>query len=222
MGQMDADAAYLQHEVNGQCASRDYIPRTDITVQIYADTKQCCRDTKDAQACVRRGCALQAMDKGWGPRSLAYRMMLTGNLFRFRLDEYVLEGGDDVNGGRVSNALSTGFLETAASTTLLDEKISATDADFNAFKNGATGMCGTAGVDSLFSKVTLRDGKFHFKCAEAEALCKCLTETGLSVGSVAFKGPKHTLELFGNGKTLEYKVSRNSRRRRLLQYRRGC
>merc|ERR1711871_129348 len=69
--QLDSNAAYLQHEVNDQCEDRAYIPRTEVSLQVYVDKKQCCKDTKDALTCLRDGCDVQPVNKHWGKRPLS-------------------------------------------------------------------------------------------------------------------------------------------------------
>ena len=227
--QLDSNAAYLQHEVNDHCENREYIPRTKVFVQVYADTKQCCTDTNDASECFRNKCDIQAVNTQWGKRSLSYKMTLTGNVFEFALDEYamvgtkytsatktnVLEIGKDVNNGDVTNALD----EATAVIDLGERQGNGpSEADFAAFKAQATGTCHDMDTKALFAKVVWKEGRFLYNCVEADALCKCISTTGLSTGTVTFEGQKHTLQLIGNGNTLEYLVTERQQRQGLLAH----
>ena len=184
--QLDSNAAYLQHEVNDHCEDREYIPRTKVFVQVYADTKQCCKDTQDANECFRNNCHVQAVNKQWGNRPLSYKMMLTGNVFGFVLDEFAILGtkytsatktnfltiGEDVNNGDVTNALE----KTTALIDLGGRRGKGTsEVDFAAFKTQAIGKCQGTDATALFANVDLKGGRFLYNCAEADALCKCIS-----------------------------------------------
>merc|ERR1711871_1448340 len=202
----------------------------EVSLQVYVDKKQCCKDTKDALTCLRDGCDVQPVNKHWGKRPLSYKMMITGNVFEFSLDEFLLEGtkytsptktnvleiGKDVNSGDVTNALD----EVTAQVDEGDLKGNGpSEADFAAFKKEAEGTCLAMDAEALFAKVVWKAGTFRFNCVETHALCKCISATGLSKRTVTFEGQKHTLQLFGKGNTLEYSVTdrkTGKRRRKIL------
>ena len=229
--QLNSNSAYLQHEVNDQCNDRSYIPRTQVSLQLYTDTNQCCKSTDDLETCIRDGCQVKALDTAWGNRQMAYKMILTGNSFEFKLDKFILDGtkftsptktnfltlGSDVNDGDVSNAV-----EAAGTTVLLE--MESVKADFEHFKQNAKGDWKGLDAKALFGGVQVRKGKFHFNCQDNKALCECLTATGVSKDTVEFKDPEHSFKLVGNGDFLGYEwLQKGGKRRRLLQRRKqGC
>ena len=90
--QLDARSGYLQHEVNEYCNARNYMPRTEVGVQVYMDEQQCCRDTKDFDMCVQYGCQLTEVTHAWVHQPLSFKMTITGNVFAIELHHYLLEG----------------------------------------------------------------------------------------------------------------------------------
>ena len=37
IAQLDMESPYLKHEINDKCANRNYLPRTEVGLQIYSD-----------------------------------------------------------------------------------------------------------------------------------------------------------------------------------------
>ena len=238
--QFAKESTYLQHEINDKCERRKYMPRTEIGVQVYADKDRCCEDTKDFLECVRSGCRPVEQDHHWVKQPLAFKMTVTGNVFEVKLHDYLLEGtkftsptktnvlkiGQDVNNGDVTNAMggTTSLLEVGQGSSGSSDP---TKADFDAFQAHVKGVCDGLPAASLFAKVEWKAGNFHYNCVETDALCQCISTTGLSAKTVMFEGQKHTLKLIGNGETLGYLVTdrkTGKRRRRMLQRGsvRGC
>ena len=118
IAQLDKESPYLKHEINDKCANRNYLPRTEVGLQMYSDKHQCCQDTKDYFECRKNGCSLTELNHHWVDQPLSFKMTLTGNVFEFELYNFILEGtqytsptrtntlkfGHDVNDGDVKNS----------------------------------------------------------------------------------------------------------------------
>jgi predicted nuclease with TOPRIM domain len=234
IAQLDKESPYLKHEINDKCASRNYLPRTEVGLQMYSDKNQCCQDTKDYFECRKNGCSLTELNHHWVVQPLSFKMTLTGNVFEFELYNFILEGtqytsptrtntlkiGHDVNDGDVKNSQTSG-------TSLLE--VSESDSfdlsgELEAWKAKATGTCFDLGdANDLFRGVTASNGKLRFSCEASPSLCACLTRTGSRTETMVFKTPKGSLMLVGDGEYVSYTISTVSRRRRLLQMRKsGC
>jgi hypothetical protein len=88
IAQLDKESPYLKHEINDECASRNYLPRTEVGLQMYTDKNQCCKDTKDYFECLKSGCSLTELNHHWVDQPLSYKMTLTGNVFEFESWDY--------------------------------------------------------------------------------------------------------------------------------------
>ena len=231
IAQLDKESPYLKHEINDKCASRNYLPRTEIGLQMYSDKNQCCQDTKDYFECRKNDCSLTELNHHWVDQPLSFKMTLTGNVFEFELYNFILEGtqytsptrtntlkiGHDVNEGDVKNSQTSG-------TSLLE--VSESDSfdlsvELEAWKAKATGTCFDIGdAKDLFHGVTASNGKLRFSCDASPSLCACLTRTGSRTEEVVFQTSKGSLTLVGDGEYVSYNIKHSglpeTSRRRLL------
>eukprot|EP00945_MAST-04E_sp_MAST-4E-sp1_P003191 g3191.t1 len=212
--QFSKTSGYLQHEVNERCEARDYLPQTNVQLQIYADKNDCCPDTKAFGVCFSRKCTLeQNFHHHRKDMALAFRMSLIGNAFKFELSDLILEGtrftspnkknsvriGEDVNGH--------GAVEP-------DFKFS--NSAWSSFRETVKGTCQGEAAKDLFAKFSDRDGTFHFECTEAKELCKCITATGLGTESIIFESKLFQVLFTGDGKFMSYTVREQRHRSRKL------
>jgi hypothetical protein len=212
--QFSKTSGYLQHEVNERCEARDYLPQTNVQLQIYADKNDCCPDTKAFGVCFSRKCTLeQNFHHHRKDMALAFRMSLIGNAFKFELSDLILEGtrftspnkknsvriGEDVNGH--------GAVEP-------DFKFS--NSAWSSFRETVKGTCQGEAAKDLFAKFSDRDGTFHFECTEAKELCKCITAIGLGTESIIFESKLFQVLFTGDGKFMSYTVREKRHRSRKL------
>eukprot|EP00943_MAST-04B_sp_MAST-4B-sp1_P009083 g9083.t1 len=80
--QFSGKSGYLQYELNDKCDSRSYMPTTEIGLQIFSDTKNCCAGTKDAQQCFESGCTVTQLNKHWVDEPLSFKVSVIGNVFQ--------------------------------------------------------------------------------------------------------------------------------------------
>jgi hypothetical protein len=241
IAQLNKESPYLKHEINDKCASRNYLPRTEVGLQMYSDTNQCCQDTKDYFECRKNGCSLTELNHHWVDQPLSFKMTLTGNVFEFELYYFILDGtqytsstranalkiGHDVNEGDVKNSQEnsgTSLLEVSESGSL-DDFNSLKD-EFDSFKQNAKGACFDEGnANEIFKDIKVVDGNIRFSCETSPKLCICLTKASSETKEQRFKSNKATVILKGDGNYASYYIEHeslpedntaNGRRRRLL------
>eukprot|EP00945_MAST-04E_sp_MAST-4E-sp1_P002984 g2984.t1 len=191
---------YLQGELaNGHCERAKYLPFTEVGIQLYADDAGCCKETKDYDECIAKGCKPKQIDHHWVDQPLSFKLTAKGNIFRWKLYEFVLEGtkytspskknflkmvdGETdlkVNDGDVKNSVKspTAFLEIGSSAEgKLPPEIQQTLASL---REEATGDCFGVDVKILFKGTTFVAGKFEFDCTSSPELCNCITKVGQS------------------------------------------
>lgn len=217
-------ASQLQDsEDDNKCRKLDYLPYTEIGVQVYEDAKGCCRDAKDYWACAAKGCALTRLEHHWEEQPLSFLMTVTGSVFSWDLHESLLEGtqftrptkknslvlGKNVNDGKDAGP---SFLEVGGGIT---------KADFESFRENAVAERATA--KDVLEGVRFDGATFTFECGTSERLCTELTAQSRRTEPMAFEHGGKSFALIGDGQFVYYEFEPSSQRRRLLQRRRrGC
>jgi hypothetical protein len=219
-------AGFLQSQFM-HCNRHTFIPRAEMHVEIYDDLHSCCTNSKDANEC--QDCSLEMLDHHYTEKPLAFKLKVTGNVFQWELDDFVLKGtkfvsktrknnlkiGEDVNGGGVKTA--TSLIELAVEPIEPIDKLEAVELE--KLKKLDTTCMNIGKAKELFKDVTLSsDGKvIGFSCQKSKQLCECLTKTGLGASEVVFRADDgSTLKLIGDGQYVSYNVELPTRRRRLL------
>jgi hypothetical protein len=222
---VDNEKGYLKRELqNGKCSNVDYLPQTEIGLQLYSDTNGCCHGTRSYDECSDMGCGLTRVQHHWRDQSLSFKLVVTGTTFRFLLHESLLEGtkftspsktnhmklGEDVNSGDVTNADSKG-------TSLLEMSSPAPTSLLDSFKASVTGNC--AGFDGkvLFKNVGVdAEKKFTFSCKLSPNLCRCITVNKAENKKTVFSNGNVKFVLEGDGQYVSYEYDVRQRRRRIL------
>merc|ERR1712072_1278000 len=211
-------AGFLQSQFM-HCDSHKFIPRAEMHVEIYDDLNSCCTNSKDVNDCYAKQCDVEMLDHHYTEKPLALKLKVTGNVFEWELNDFILKGtkfvsktkqnvleiGKDVNDVDIKGG-GTALVEISSSSH--GEQIILKD-ELEKLKTLDTTCLGIGGAKELFKDVTLSsDGKvINFSCQKSEKLCKCLTETGLGANKVVFRaGGGSKLELTGDGQYVSYNV----------------
>lgn len=219
------EKGYLKRELqNGKCSKVDYLPHTEVGLQLYSDTNGCCHGTRSYDECSDIGCGLTRVQHHWRDQSLSFKLVVTGTTFRFLLHESLLEGtkftspsktnhlklGEDVNSGDVTNADNKG-------TSLLEMSSPTAKSILDSFKETVTGNC--AGFDGkvLFKNVGVdAEKKFSFSCKLSPNLCRCVTANKAENKKTVFSNGNVKFVLEGDGQYVSYEYEVRQRRRRIL------
>merc|ERR1711991_749347 len=79
------------------------MPTTEIGLQLFEDTENCCNETTNARNCFKNNCTVRELNHAFVDHPLSYRLTIIGNAFYFKLghvsphDKYVLEGTQFTN-----------------------------------------------------------------------------------------------------------------------------
>ena len=73
-----SEDGYIRRELP-QCKSLSYLPSTDIEVKVFADTNNCCEETKDANLCDNS--CLTALKHHHTKEDLEYEVDVKGTLY---------------------------------------------------------------------------------------------------------------------------------------------
>ncbi len=215
---------------DNKCRKLDYLPHTEIGVQVYEDTGECCKDSKDYWGCAaKETCTLKTLEHHWREQPLSFKLTVTGSVFTWTLHEFLLAGtqftkatkkNSLVLGNNVNDGTDAGpsFLEIGSGSGI-------SKADFEAFReNARTGSTkASTNAKDVFEGVSYDGSTFTFECGTSERLCAELTAQSRRVEPMTFEHGGKSFALTGDGQFVYYDFEPSSRRRRLLQRRRrGC
>jgi hypothetical protein len=218
---------------DNKCRKLDYLPHTEIGVQVYEDTGECCKDSKDYWGCAaKETCTLKTLEHHWREQPLSFKLTVTGSVFTWKLHEFLLAGtqftkatksNSLVLGNNVNDGTDAGpsFLEIGSGSGI-------SKADFEAFlENAMTGSTeASTKAKDVFEGVSYDGSTFTFECGTSERLCAELTAQSRRVEPMTFEHGVKSFALTGDGQFVYYDFGvgeKTQQRRRLLQRReRGC
>jgi hypothetical protein len=247
--QFKRDSGYLKTKINSYCEELKYIPKNEIGLQIFADTDECCKGTKDERQCLEGNCRVSPLKKNVNitnvniKEPIAFKLVARGNDFKFDNDRYLLEGtkftkptftnyvkvGENVNKkNKESNNANNVLLE------IKNDDFSITEINLKEFQKSvkpsdSNDKCPEDIFKGVFkTSETGFDLGFNCLTTKGKALCDCITAIGTANGkksSIKFTTEKFEVEFIGRDSLLEYTVKDlamdTTRRRRLLGHRRG-
>jgi hypothetical protein len=213
---------------DNKCRKLDYLPHTEIGLQVYEDKEKCCEDSKDFWACTAKGCSLERVDHHWREQPLSFKLSVTGSVFSWKLHEFLLEGtqftkatkpnrlvmGKNMNGGE---AKLPSLLELGSDVDPIPKDV------FEAFREHAVATMQSKAAKEILEGVTYDGTAFAFKCGTSKRLCTELTAQSRRVEPLAFVYKEWTFTLKGDGQFVGYEVDEKvkNQRRRLLRFRGG-
>ncbi len=228
---------------DNQCRNLNYLPHTEIGIQAYEDTKQCCTDSMDYWKCIEKKCELTPLKHHWKmangqEEAMAFKMSVTGTVFNWKHYAFLVEGtqntnrftkntltlGENMNGGndgsQIKQMIGSNFLEVGLT---LSEK----SKYYEEFMKSAVASDASVEAAEFFKGVTVdkSSGKLSFLCTNAPTLCARLTQQSHRQDALEFKhGDSSIFRLEGDGQFAYYNFCHNGegdgcsdRRRRLLQ-----
>jgi hypothetical protein len=221
--ELNSKSGYLQHEINDKCENRRYMPTTEIGLQLFEDTENCCNETTNAMNCLNKKCNVRELTHAFVDHPLSYTLTIIGNAFYFKLahvsphDKYVLEGTRFTNivgknyvewkHGGVTEPVNDGFnnvtkldsVNKSESLLEIDNSLMGMQKEFEDFKRSEkVSVMKCAENTGIFDGVTYIDNTFEFDCYDgASKLCKCIMNIGTSNKEKKFEGPNYTLRFIG-------------------------
>jgi hypothetical protein len=222
--ELNSKSGYLQHEINDKCENRRYMPTTEIGLQLFEDTENCCNETTNAMNCLNKKCNVRELTHAFVDHPLSYTLTIIGNAFYFKLahvsphDKYVLEGTRFTNivgknyvewkHGGVTEPVNDGFnnvtkldsVNKSESLLEIDNSLMGMQKEFEDFKKSEkVSVMKCAENTGIFDGVTYIDNTFEFDCYDgASKLCSCIMNIGKSFNKEKkFETLKYTLRFIG-------------------------